>query len=141
LMCRGELRDPRRVVIRLMVSQLLLDAADLRFELVDAVFHAVDGRTWFRRPAGPRRWDRTTGFAWLGRHDQTGRALPAPVEVAVVAEVHGHRAVLDRPEPRRDRIDEVAVVRDEDDGAFEVLQGLLEHLLGRDVEVVGGLGE
>src|SRR4029077_17584192 len=107
---------PGRYCISLSVSQLLRDAADLRFELVDAVFHAVDGRTGFRRPAGRRRWDRTTGFAGLGRHAQTGRGVPPPVGVAVVAEVHGPRTVLDRPEPRRDRIDEVAVVRDEDDG-------------------------
>src|SRR2546428_11929390 len=37
----SELRDPSRVVIRPMVGQLLLDAADLGLELVDAVFHAI----------------------------------------------------------------------------------------------------
>src|SRR5436305_1033420 len=65
----------------------------------------------------------------------------APLEVAVVAEVHRHGPVFDRPEPRRDGIDEVPVMGNEDDRAFEVLQRLLQHLLGRDVEVVGGLVE
>lgn len=47
---------------------------------------------------------------------------------------HAHRN-----DPRGDPAQEVAVVRDGDDGSLEALQGLLQHLLGGDVQVVGGL--
>ena len=77
-MRRSELRDPCRVVIRLMVSQLLLDAANLRFEVVDAVLDDIGGGAGFRGPAGAGRCDGTTGFAWLGRNDRAARPLPAP---------------------------------------------------------------
>src|SRR5438128_9192680 len=102
LVCRRKLRDPCRVVICLMVSQQLLDAAYLRFELLDAVFHCIDGGAGFR--ARPGCWERTTGLAGLRRDQRSDCPLPAPIEVAVIAEVHGHRAVFNGPEPRRDRI-------------------------------------
>ncbi len=49
--------------------------------------------------------------------------------------------VLDRPGARGDGVDEGAVMGDEHHRAAVPDQGLLEHLLGRDVEVVGGLVE
>ena len=38
-------------------------------------------------------------------------------------------------------IEEIAVVAHHDERSVEVLQGLLEHILGLEVEVVGGLVE
>ena len=38
-------------------------------------------------------------------------------------------------------VEEVAVVAYHDEGAVEVLKGLLEHILGLEVEMVGGLIE
>ena len=60
-------------------------------------------------------------------------------EVRVVAHVVGHHAAVEVEHPRGDPPEEVAVVRDGDDGALERLERLLEHLLAGDVEVVGGL--
>jgi len=44
-------------------------------------------------------------------------------------------------DPVRDPVEEVAVVRGEDRGAVELLERLLEHLHGLDVEVVRRLVE
>ena len=67
--------------------------------------------------------------------------MAASLPVAVVPEVHAHRAVLDHPEMGRDIIDEVAVVRDEEDCSLEVIERVLEHLLRRNIEMVGRLIE
>ena len=50
-------------------------------------------------------------------------------------------AVIDLDHVAGDPVDEVPVVRDEHDGAREAHERVLEHLLGGEVEVVGGLVE
>ena len=47
----------------------------------------------------------------------------------------------EREDPVRDAVEEVPVVRHEDDGAREVREAVLEHLQRREVEVVRGLVE
>ena len=62
-----------------------------------------------------------------------------PLEVtAVVALKALQLAVLEAEESIDGPIEEVAVVGDHDDTAAEVLQEILEHGQGLDVEVVGG---
>jgi hypothetical protein len=56
--------------------------------------------------------------------------------VAVVAEVRPDFAVPNRPDAGCDPVDKEAVVGDEQDGAIELAQHLLERLPSLDVEVV-----
>ena len=88
-----------------------------------------------RRPLPPAKHPRLLDDG--RRH----RPLPAPLQVAVVAQLHGDRSILDHPELGGDGIDEIAVVGDEEDGAFEILQRILEHFLSRNVEMIRRLVE
>ena len=61
--------------------------------------------------------------------------------VVVVAVVDGDLTGLHLDDTVRDAADEVAVVRDEQDGALEAVERLLKHVGAGDVQVVGGLVE
>ena len=61
--------------------------------------------------------------------------------VAVVAGVVGQLPEVHLGDPRDDRVEEVAVVRDEDDGVRVVVEVLLEPVARLEVEVVGRLVE
>jgi len=87
-----------------------------------------------RRLCGQARWLDPPGARALD-------ALAAPLQVAVVAQVLGDRAAVDHPQPSGDRIDEIPVVGNEHDRAFEVLQRRFQHLLGRNVEMIRRLVE
>ena len=64
--------------------------------------------------------------------------LEEPVDAA---EVLAHTAVTEFVDLRGEAAQEVAVVADTDEGAVEVGEGLLEHVLGAEVEMVGRLVE
>ena len=57
------------------------------------------------------------------------------------AEVLAHTLVTKLVDLGDEAVEEVAVVTHDDEGAVIVLQGLLKHVLGLEVEVVGGLVE
>ena len=69
-------------------------------------------------------------------HNANCRTLPISARsLASSASARGAR----RDDARGDLAQEVAVVRDGDDRALERAQRVLQHLLGRDVQVVGRL--
>mmetsp|Transcript_30827 Transcript_30827/g.90185 ORF Transcript_30827/g.90185 Transcript_30827/m.90185 type:complete len:244 (-) Transcript_30827:2781-3512(-) len=80
---------------------------------------------------------------WPARHvpplDLLGDAALLLKVRLVVAVVHDELAVLDGEDRVGGLRDEEAVVRHHEHRALELLQRLLEHLLGGDVEVVGRL--
>mmetsp|Transcript_23420 Transcript_23420/g.69516 ORF Transcript_23420/g.69516 Transcript_23420/m.69516 type:complete len:288 (-) Transcript_23420:414-1277(-) len=82
---------------------------------------------------------------WPARHvpplDLLGDAALLLKVRLVVAVVHDELAVLDGEDRVGGLRDEEAVVRHHEHRALELLQRLLEHLLGGDVEVVGRLVE
>ena len=61
--------------------------------------------------------------------------------VGVVAGLHHDAAIFEGHDLVADAVEEVAVVGDADDGAFEDGEGFLQHAEGGEVEVVGGLVE
>ena len=67
--------------------------------------------------------------------------LPLPILRVVPREILHNAVAFEDEEVVHNLVHEVAVVADDDDAAFEVLQVLLENLQGIDVEVVGRLVE
>src|SRR5260370_128090 len=68
-------------------------------------------------------------------------ALLAPQVVLVVAGVHMDPAVLHLHQAGSQFVDEIAVVRNEDDGAVVLLQRGQQDVLGAHVQAIGGLVE
>ena len=65
-----------------------------------------------------------------------GPSLP-PFAVLGPVAIEGRQiAILDNPDPRRQRLDQITIVTDQQDGACEVGQHILEDLLRSDVEMV-----
>jgi len=68
-------------------------------------------------------------------------SLLAEEVVLVVAGVDVDAAVFDLEDARGEAVDEVAIVRDEEDGSAEAANRVEEDILGAHVEMVGGLVE
>src|SRR5258706_1143367 len=77
----------------------------------------------------------------------TWRSVPGlaslflPKKILVIAGVIVETAALDLKNARREFVDEVAVVRNENDRSAELLQRFKQHILGLQVEVIGGFIE
>src|SRR2546428_1412720 len=122
-----------------------LEGADARLHLLHAAAqvahlgaHALPVRRWGRRAltgGGPRGGGRA---CHRGGRRGGGRGREV---VVVAAEVARQPAVVDVGDLGADAIDEVAVVRDEHDGAREAGERRLEHLTRGEVEMVRGLVE
>ena len=100
--------------------------------------HATTGRPLVSAGFDRRQRDRCS-------RSRGGNGIGQPCFAAqivfVVAGVDVHGAVLDLEDARAERVEEVAVVGDEDDGAGEVADGFEQNFLGAQVEVVGRLVE
>ena len=98
-----------------------------------------------RRPgrAGPSRAAPCAASARRapGAAGRRGELGAAPDVVGPAAVVRVHAAVLERERPVGDRVEQRAVVRDEQDRAGERLERLLERLAALEVEVVRRLVE
>src|SRR5262249_53348981 len=66
------------------------------------------------------------------------RGLPQEIVVVVTKEAR-EPASVDLHHPGCDAVDEVTIVRDEYDRARELLERLLQHFLGREIQMVGRL--
>ena len=90
---------------------------------------------------GREVWDLGFGTWDLGCDGRRRRlvVLLVPQEFRVRAGVDECLAVADLDDSGRELLDEVAVVRDDDERATVVLEGLEEHVLRIEVEVVGRL--
>ncbi len=90
-------------------------------------------RTLFALPSDSIAVRRVRSFA-----PRCEKHLAVAVEIAVVG---FHRALRDDPKPVGRRLDEVAVVADQDDGAFILGERVDQRLAAVDIEVVGRLVE
>src|SRR5262249_27391127 len=74
-------------------------------------------------------------------HRRRRPLLLAPQELLVVPGIDHRVAAADVDDPGRELVDEIAVVRDEDQRAAEVLERLEEHVLRVEIEMVRRLVE
>ena len=144
----GELRGGRRV--------LLVDGADrrarprcvsmrLRMRSISASVARISlasGSAAARRAAASRRrsaFEALSASRFSRRSpDDAGDQLAVVVEIAVIGV---HRAVLDQPQPVGGGLEQMAVMRDQDDGAGKVVQRMDQRFAAVDVEMVGRLVE
>ncbi len=77
----------------------------------------------------------------LGRWELTGRVLLVPEKFRVGPRVDVRFSVPDLDDLRRQLLHEVAVVRDDDEGAAVVLERVEEHILRVEIEMVRRLVE
>ena len=67
------------------------------------------------------------------------RLVARRAESLVVAAKDVQMIVSQLPDLRRQAVDQVAVVGDEEDGSLELLQHRLQHFLGRNIQMIGRL--
>ena len=113
-----------------------LQGGDFRLHLGDL---ALDGvrRAPLDAAAPGRRWRLLAGF----RHRDGRRGRQGRLVIGIIAGVRRAGAVVQKQQPVDDTVQEITVVRHDQQGARVVRQGLLKDLAGGDVQVVGRLVE
>jgi hypothetical protein len=128
------------VLIFPVAREVLLELGDQALLRLDLGFDVGETR--------PLRNGLRLRFRFPFTSDGLRRSLRPPVPFLTrlhvfrpAAVVAADRAVFDGERPLGDRVDESAIVRDDEDGSLELLERRLQDLAALEVEVVRGLVE
>src|SRR5262245_41275134 len=145
----SEIASPLRVAVDRGLGAQALDFSRPRLVLLDFSLDRTDScRERFTLPVAPitlfrfltlRVLPRIRFFRFVGQGRSIGRV---PLEEGVVvSREEDRRAAADLRDRRRDAIDEVAVVRDDDERPLVLVERVLQDLAARQIEVVRRLVE